>query len=113
MKYIPYLIAKNPDGTYAVVFNPGAPRRCGMIGSGDRSDHSPYRTIIAAKRRAESFGKNGGFTALNIGLIDTATCALGALHLVLNEERLDLDIIAELIDTLRLALPSVTPDDRG
>ena len=111
MRYVPYLIAKNIDGRYEVIFNPDAPPRLGMILHGDKSAHSPYDTPESAKARAESIAMAGGFTALNVDLVVVATTALGMLECISNGDRFELDTIAKLIDLLRLALPSVTPDD--
>ena len=111
MKYIPYLIAKNPDGTYAVIFNPDSPPRLGMIMHGDMSIHSPYGTLDAAKERAESFGENGGFTALNVGLVEAAWRAVNTLDGLVNGTNLTCDERSSIVGLLRLRLPSVTPGD--
>ena len=113
MRYIPYLIAKNNDDRYGVVFNPGAPPRLGHIGCGDMTVHSPYDTPESAKARAESIGMAGGFIALDVELIPAAAATLDALDFIIDTIPSRPEALQELASNLRAALPSVTPNDRG
>ena len=77
------------------------------------SIHSPHRTSEAARDRAESFGKNGGFTALDVDLIDAATAVRNMLTAHINHADPQHSELIDARNLLSQHLPTGDLDDRG